>query len=70
MFRVQDGFQKLFNLWEDEDSIRATAATGYNGVAYEIPAKATNVINEDEYLEGDTLVQGTTSKTLRGSDGQ
>jgi hypothetical protein len=68
IFSVQEGFQKLFNIWDDEDSMRRTAITQAYRAPYNVPTKIGNITRR-EYSEGDTVVEGTTSRTIYRSDG-
>lgn len=67
-YTVEGGFKKIFNLWEDAVSIQSTAAAV--GLSYQIPEKAVNCVNESEHLEGETVVRGTTAKTLYQANSQ
>ncbi|TEB32273.1 hypothetical protein FA13DRAFT_293994 [Coprinellus micaceus] len=69
MFSVQEGFQKISNIWDDEDSLRKTAAAQGYEVPYNTPTKGVNITRR-EYPAGDTVVQGTTSETNYEADGQ
>lgn len=68
LYSVQEGFQKIFNLWDDEAAIRQTGAAETNLYPYSIPPKAPNVVNKAEHLEGDTIVQGATAETKYRSE--
>ncbi|KAJ3535069.1 hypothetical protein NMY22_g6650 [Coprinellus aureogranulatus] len=67
-YSPEGSFKKIFNIWDDKDSIQTTALT--LGTSYEISPKEDNCLNDDEHLEGDTVVRGTTAKTFYHSDSQ
>jgi hypothetical protein len=69
IFSVQEGFQKIFNIWDDEGAMRQTAATQGYEASYHAPTRRKNIIRK-EYSQGDTVVQGTTSRTTLASDRQ
>ena len=61
-FSAADGFKKIFNLWED-DRIRQSASSD------ELPPRELT-LHREELAEGDTIVDGTSSKTYRTPDGR
>ena len=65
-FSAGDGFRKIFNIWEDQEEIKAARLTQE---AY-APLNMTITTHHDELSEGDTVVHGTSSDTRYTSDGE
>lgn len=64
-FRANDGFQRIFNLWEDQDAIRSS---GIFGETY-TPPKMDAVTHKGDLSAGDTIARGTSAVTEYASDG-
>jgi len=66
-YTAEGGFKRMFNLWDDEASIRRTAASlSIDGKSrYRAPRRRV-VVAKDRFREGDTVTQGAyASKTTR-----
>lgn len=64
-FSAADGFNKIFNLWDDERIRKLSSPEG----TYEPPSREI-IVYQDELAEGDTIVDGTSSKIYRTPDGR
>jgi hypothetical protein len=60
------GFEKIFNLWEDEESLREPDGSGRG---YR-PPKMDVVVHEGEFSSEETMGQGTDSGKQYPSDGE
>lgn len=70
IFSVEDGFMKIFNLWDDEVSIRGSPAGASYHLRYAIPPKPELVVETHELDEGQALVHGAWFETIYESDEQ
>lgn len=68
IFTAEGGFKKLFNIWEDDEAVRATGR-GWCSTAYQLPERDV-VITESVLARGDAVAQGTSSLTSWTDDGQ
>ncbi|KAJ3520890.1 hypothetical protein NMY22_g12543 [Coprinellus aureogranulatus] len=66
-FTSEGGFKKIFNIWDDDLSVRKTAKISDAGAGYQLPPRSI-IISRSALGEGDTVVQGATAKTLYGDD--
>ena len=66
-FSAGDGFRKIFNIWEDQEEIKAARLVSQSGYA---PPKMAVATHQEELSEGDTVVHGTSSNTQYTSDGE
>ncbi|KAJ3508600.1 hypothetical protein NMY22_g16558 [Coprinellus aureogranulatus] len=66
-FTSDGGFRKLFNLWDDDESVRKTAESSKDKTEYQLPPRNV-ILSQSSLMKGDTVVQGVTAKTLYGDD--
>ncbi|KAF5339135.1 hypothetical protein D9611_011135 [Ephemerocybe angulata] len=62
-YSVGDGFMKLFNIWDDEEPIRKTAARTSNTEPYAAP-EGRRVIHTPVFSQGDTVTEGPSASTI------
>ncbi|KAF6759397.1 hypothetical protein DFP72DRAFT_134571 [Ephemerocybe angulata] len=67
IYRVEDGFKRLFNVWDDEDAIQNTAKASFSPVPYLTRGKiARRITTRREFEQGDTVTHGATSVVHEG----
>lgn len=63
VYTADRGFEKLFNIWDDELGIQ-TVAESLGGVPYQ-PPKRTLLLRQNTLREGDMVVRGVSTRTLQ-----
>lgn len=61
IFSAEKGFSVIFNVWDDETSIRRTGETISYHTPYRTPRKNVQIHDCDMH-EGDVVLQGMTAK--------
>jgi hypothetical protein len=64
-FSANEGFRKIYNIWQDQSAIRSSNIFGDNYA----PPKMNVDTHKDDLSAGDTIAKGTSAETKYASDG-
>ncbi|KAF5332162.1 hypothetical protein D9611_008154 [Ephemerocybe angulata] len=69
IYDTEEGFEKLFNIWDDEQDINATAMT-YDCEQAKYVAPYKRIVTKREFSQGDTVAWGATAEAEDASVGR
>ncbi|KAF6759379.1 hypothetical protein DFP72DRAFT_133984 [Ephemerocybe angulata] len=69
IYDTEEGFEKLFNIWDDEQGINATAMM-YDCEQAKYVAPYRRIVTKREFSQGDTVAWGATAETEDASIGR